>query len=193
MSEHCFYIHTSSYLDGNVTIGCRTQIWHFCHIMEHAVIGSDCILGQNVFVGRNAFIGNRVKVQNNVSVFDGVMISDDAFLGPSVVFTNVKYPRSFIDQKEVFAQTYVGRGVTIGANATIVCGVSIGEYSMIGAGSVIVDDVKAFGLIVGNPGRLVGWVSKSGEKLQFDEEGYARSSKEDAIYHLNRGAVSILQ
>lgn len=162
-----FFQHPSAIVDEGATIGSATKIWHFCHIMPLAAIGSHCILGQNVFIDKNVVIGNGVKIQNNVSVFKGVIIKDDVFLGPSVVFTNVINPRSFIERKTEFKPTVIHRGASIGANATIVCGIEVGEYAMIGAGSVVTKSVDSFALVYGNPATHRGWVSKKGHKLHF--------------------------
>ncbi len=166
-------IHTTAVVDAGAQIGPGTRIWHFCHIMPGAVIGSNCILGQNVFVDNNAIIGNAVKIQNNVSVYNGVRLEDDVFVGPSAVFTNVINPRSFIERKAEFRETIVKRGATIGANATIICGHTIGEYAMIGAGAVVTKDVEAYALVKGNPARQTGWISQAGGPLIFNEEGKA--------------------
>lgn len=162
-----FFIHPSAIIDEGASIGKGTKIWHFCHIMPGAVIGANCILGQNVFIDGGVQIGNGVKIQNNVSVYKGVLVEDDVFLGPSVVFTNVINPRSFVERKAEFKSTLVRKGATIGANATIVCGTKIGEYAMIGAGSVITRNVPSFSLWYGNPARHQGWISKMGYPLQF--------------------------
>jgi UDP-2-acetamido-3-amino-2,3-dideoxy-glucuronate N-acetyltransferase len=160
-----YYSHATAVIDSGAIIGDRTKIWHFCHIMSGAKVGEDCILGQNVFVGGRAIIGNRVKVQNNVSVYDSVEICDDVFCGPSCVFTNVINPRATVERKAEFKTTKVERGVTIGANATILCGITLGEYSFIGAGAVVTSDVKPYSLMVGVPARQTGWVSRSGVVL----------------------------
>ncbi len=157
-------IHSTAVIDEGASIGNDTFIWHFCHVMPAAVIGSNCILGQNVFVDNNVKIGNGVKVQNNVSVYNGVTLEDDVFIGPSVVFTNVINPRSFIERKDEFKPTLVQQGATIGANATVICGITIGEYAMIGAGAVVTRDVPAYALMTGNPARQTGWVNKEGNK-----------------------------
>lgn len=161
MSEK--YVHPSSVVDDGAQIGDGTQVWHFCHIMPGAVIGERCNLGQNVFVDNNVVIGNGVKIQNNVSVYNGVRLEDDVFIGPSVVFTNVTNPRSFVDRKHEFKQTFVKQGASIGANVTIVCGITIGKYAMIGAGTVVTKDVADFALVVGNPQRQVGTVNEEGK------------------------------
>lgn len=162
-----YFLHPSSIVDDNVNIGEGTKIWHFSHILSNVRIGENCVLGQNVMVGLNVKIGNGVKIQNNVSIYEGVELSDDVFIGPSVVFTNVLIPRSFINRKHEFKPTVVSYGASIGANATIVCGVKIGEYALIGAGAVIIHDVPAYNKIVGNPGRFIGWVCKCGESLKL--------------------------
>ncbi|MFT3825804.1 MAG: acyltransferase [Chitinophagaceae bacterium] len=157
-----YFVHETAVIDAEVTIGNGTRIWHFSHIMPHVQIGEHCNLAQNTFVDTGVHIGNRVKIQNNVSVYKGVTLEDDVFIGPSVVFTNVINPRSFIDRKHEIKATNVKRGATIGANATIVCGVTIGEYAMIGAGTVVLDDVEPYMLVVGNPARVIGKVDKDG-------------------------------
>ena len=182
-------IHTTAIIDAGAIIGNGTRIWHFCHVMPQAVIGSNCILGQNVFVDNNVIIGNGVKIQNNVSVYNGVVFEEDVFIGPSVVFTNVINPRSFIDRKKEFKTTRVQKGASIGANATIICGVTIGEYAMIGAGAVITKDVPAYALLVGNPGRQVGWVSEAGTSLQFNNEGKAVCPIDSQEYNLKNSSV----
>jgi UDP-2-acetamido-3-amino-2,3-dideoxy-glucuronate N-acetyltransferase len=165
MSE--IYIHITSVIDSGAAIGKGTHIWHFCHVMPTAVIGANCNIGQNVFIDNNVSIGNGVKIQNNVSVYNGVTLQDGVFIGPSVVFTNVINPRSFIERKNEFKKTLVQKGATIGANATIICGVTIGQYAMIGAGAVVTKDVTAYALVVGNPGRVVGRVNEGGDKREF--------------------------
>ncbi|MDX1956004.1 MAG: acyltransferase [Chitinophagaceae bacterium] len=158
-----YFVHPTAIVDEGAQIGKGTRIWHFCHLMPQTVLGEDCILGQNVFIDNNARIGDRVKVQNNVSIYNGVVVEDDVFLGPSVVFTNVINPRSFIERKSEFRPTIIRKGATIGANATILCGVEIGEYAMIGAGAVVTRNVLPYALVVGNPARQTGWVNKDGQ------------------------------
>ena len=165
------FIHESSYIDSNVKIGSGTKIWHFSHILENCEIGENCSLGQNVVVGPNVSIGRNVKVQNNVSVYDNVILEDDVFCGPSMVFTNVYNPRSFIERKTEYRNTVVKRGATLGANCTIVCGVTVGEYSLVGAGAVINKDVLPFALMVGVPAKQIGWISKYGEQLDLPLTG----------------------
>jgi UDP-2-acetamido-3-amino-2,3-dideoxy-glucuronate N-acetyltransferase len=155
-------IHTSAVVDDGASIGSGTYIWHFCHVMPAAVIGYHCTIGQNVFIDNNVRIGNGVKIQNNVSVYNGVRLEDDVFIGPSVVFTNVINPRSFIERKNEFKPTLVLQGASIGANATIICGITIGEYAMIGAGAVVTKNVPAYALMVGIPAKQIGWVDKEG-------------------------------
>ncbi|MBN1820127.1 MAG: N-acetyltransferase [Prolixibacteraceae bacterium] len=161
------FIHPSAIIDKGAIIGEGTKIWHFCHVMTDAEIGQYCILGQNVFVGANVKIGNHVKIQNNVSVYTGVSCEDDVFIGPSAVFTNVMNPRSTIERKDEFKNTWIKKGATIGANATIICGNTIGKYAFIGAGSVVTKDVPDYALVVGNPAKQIGWISEAGIKLQF--------------------------
>ncbi|MCA9524307.1 MAG: N-acetyltransferase [Myxococcales bacterium] len=159
-------VHETSIVASGVTLGAGTRVWHFCHVMQGATIGEGCVLGQNVHVGPNVRIGNRVKIQNNVSVYSGVILEDDVFCGPSMVFTNVLTPRAFVERKDAFVATLVGRGATIGANATVVCGVTIGRYAMVGAGAVVTRDVAPHALVVGNPARQHGWVCRCGEVLR---------------------------
>ena len=160
-----YFIHESSYVDNNVHIGEETNIWHFCHILENTKIGNKCSIGQNVVIGPNVEVGSGVKIQNNVSVYDGVTLEDDVFCGPSMVFTNVTNPRSAVNRRDEFKKTLVKKGATIGANATIVCGNVIGQYSFIAAGATVTSNVPDFALMVGVPARRIGWMSKFGEKL----------------------------
>jgi UDP-2-acetamido-3-amino-2,3-dideoxy-glucuronate N-acetyltransferase len=162
------FVHESSYVDDGVVIGPGTRIWHFCHVLEGARIGRDCNIGQNVMVGPGVVVGDRCKIQNNVSVYPGVTLDDGVFCGPSAVFTNVVNPRAEIERKDEFRPTHVGRGATIGANATVVCGHDIGAYALVGAGAVVTADVVAHALVVGVPARQVGWVSHAGEILGDD-------------------------
>ncbi len=184
-----FYKHETAIIDEGATIGEGCKIWHFSHIMQ-ANIGNHCNLGQNVFVGNHVTLGNRVKVQNNVSLYEGVHCEDDVFIGPSAVFTNVINPRSFIERKSEYQTTLVKQGTTIGANATIVCGITLGRYSFIGAGAVVTKDVKDFALIKGNPGIQSGWMSKAGNKLEFNEEGIAICKETQEKYKLLNGVVT---
>jgi UDP-2-acetamido-3-amino-2,3-dideoxy-glucuronate N-acetyltransferase len=165
--EKDYFIHPTAIVDEPDEIGNGTKIWHFTHIMSGARIGRDCIIGQNVFVGPGALLGNNIKVQNNVSIFDGVTLEDDVFCGPSMVFTNVFNPRSFISRKKEFRKTLVRKGATIGANVTIVCGNTIGQYAFIGAGSVVTKDVPDYALVYGNPGKVKGWVCQCAMEITF--------------------------
>lgn len=163
-----YFVHESAVVDAGAVIGQGSKIWHFSHIMSGGRIGRDCVVGQNVYVGGNAVVGNRVKIQNNVSVYDRVRVESEVFLGPSCVFTNVINPRSFVERKQEYRETVVKFGATIGANATIICGVTIGKYAMVGAGSVVTRDVPAYGLVIGVPARRTGWVSRIGARLGSD-------------------------
>ena len=162
------FVHESSYVDANVTIGSRTKVWHFSHILNNCDIGEGCSLGQNVVVGPNVSVGNRVKIQNNVSVYDGVRLEDGVFCGPSCVFTNVNNPRSEIVRKDEYRMTIVRRGASIGANATIICGHDLGEYCFIAAGAVVTKEVAAYAVVAGTPARRIGWMSKAGGRLGSD-------------------------
>lgn len=164
-----YFVHESSYLDGGSKIGRGTKIWHFCHVMAGVEIGERCNIGQNVFVAGNVIIGNNVKIQNNVSLYTGVVVEDDVFLGPSMVLTNVINPRSHVNRKEEYKTTLIQRGASIGANATIVCGITLGRYCFIGAGSVVTRDVPNYALVYGNPGRIQGWMCQCGTRLDFQE------------------------
>lgn len=168
-----YFADSTAIIDNSTAIGNGTRIWHFSHIMSGSVIGENCVIGQNVMIATGVVLGNYVKVQNNVSVYTGVICEDYVFLGPSMVFTNVLNPRSAISRKNQFMQTLVKRGASIGANATIICGNTIGEYALIGAGSVIVSDVRSYALMVGNPAYQTGWVSEYGHRLNFNENGEA--------------------
>jgi UDP-2-acetamido-3-amino-2,3-dideoxy-glucuronate N-acetyltransferase len=165
------FVHESSFVDAGAVIGTGTKIWHFCHVMPGAVIGERCSLGQNVVVMNGVRVGNNVKVQNNVSIYEGVELEDDVFCGPSMVFTNVLNPRSHVSRRHEYQKTLVRRGTSIGANATIVCGVTLGEYSFIGAGAVVAKDVPAYALMVGVPARRVGWMCQCGQRLADTGEG----------------------
>lgn len=194
MSEH-FFVHESSYVDDGAVIGRGTKIWHFSHIMSGAVIGEGCNLGQNVNVDRNVRIGSGVKVQNNVSIYSGTTIEDDVFLGPSCVLTNVTNPRSQIDRHSLFEKTLIRRGASIGANATIVCGVTIGRYALIAAGAVVTVDVPDYSLVVGVPGRQIGWVSRHGHRLgPPDDQGVMRCPESGYRYRLeDEGGEGIMR
>lgn len=178
-----YFIHPSSFIDENSQVGQGSKIWHFCHILHSSHIGENCNIGQNCVIGPNVKIGNHVKIQNNVSVYSGVICEDDVFIGPSVVFTNILNPRSFIERKNEYKQTRLKKGCSLGANSTIICGISIGEYALVGAGSVVTKDVPAHALVVGNPARIVGWVDKAGVKMCFDH-GVAKDSYDGSLHFL---------
>ncbi len=188
-----FFKHESSYVDEGCQIGNGTKIWHFSHIMAGCQIGCNCNIGQNVVISPDVILGNNVKIQNNVSVYTGVVCEDDVFLGPSMVFTNVINPRSHVSRKHEYKPTYIRRGASVGANATIVCGNEIGDYALIGAGSVIIRNVKPYALMVGNPARQIGWVSEYGEKLNFNEEGIAVCPATGEVYQLMNDEVKRIQ
>jgi UDP-2-acetamido-3-amino-2,3-dideoxy-glucuronate N-acetyltransferase len=186
-------VHPTAVVDEGCTIGEGSKIWHFSHIMPNAVIGNNCNIGQNVVVSPGVILGNNVKVQNNVSIYSGVTCEDDVFLGPSMVFTNVINPRSAINRRDQYLQTKVGKGASIGANATIVCGNDIGEFAFIGAGAVVTKKVKPFALVIGNPARQTGWISEYGHKLAFDQEGKATCPESGQIYQLENNLVKRIQ
>jgi UDP-2-acetamido-3-amino-2,3-dideoxy-glucuronate N-acetyltransferase len=179
-----FYHHPSSIIDEGCKIGEGTKIWYFCHIMQGCTIGKNCNIGQNVVISPEVVLGNNVKVQNNVSIYTGVTCDDDVFLGPSMVFTNVINPRSAVDRKSEYRKTHVGKGASVGANATIVCGHNIGTYAFIGAGAVVTKAVKPYALVVGNPARQMGWVSEYGHRLHFNKNGEAICSESGEKYRL---------
>lgn len=183
------FIHPTAVVDAGAQIGAGTRVWHFTHLMPQCVVGKNCIIGQNVFIDTNVVVGNGVKIQNNVSVYNGVILEDAVFVGPSVVFTNVVNPRSFIERKHEFKKTFVRKGASIGANATIVCGIEIGAYALVGAGTVVVKPVPAFALVYGNPARQHGWVSKEGHTLVFDAQGEAFCHQEGTRYILENDQV----
>ncbi|MBO9701636.1 MAG: N-acetyltransferase [Sporocytophaga sp.] len=184
-----YFVHETAVVDPGCTIGEGTKIWHFCHIMPNSKIGDNCSLGQNVVISPGTILGNNVKIQNNVSVYTGVECEDDVFLGPSMVFTNVINPRSAIVRKSEYKKTLVKKGATIGANATIICGITIGEFAFIGAGTVVTKSVQPFALITGNPGRHKGWMSEYGHKLQFNEAGIAVCKESGQQYELKNSTV----
>lgn len=186
-----YFLHDSSFIDHNVEIGENTKIWHFSHILGETQIGSNCSFGQNCVVGPKVIIGNGVKVQNNISIYEGVEIEDDVFLGPSMVFTNVINPRAFIVRKTEFKKTLLKKGCSIGANATVICGNTIGRYALIGAGSVINKDVKDFALMVGVPAKQIGWVSVAGNNLKFNDENMAIDTYDNTVYKLENNQVSL--
>ena len=185
-----FYHHESSIIDEGCQIGEGTKIWYFCHIMQGCTIGKNCNIGQNVVISPEVVLGNNVKVQNNVSIYTGVTCDDDVFLGPSMVFTNVINPRSAVNRKSEYKKTHVGKGATIGANATIICGHDIGSYAFIGAGAVVTKAVKPYALVVGNPARQIGWVSEYGHRLHFDKNGDAICSESGEKYRLKDENIS---
>ncbi len=184
-----YFAHETAVIDAGCDIGEGTKIWHFSHIMPDCKIGKKCNLGQNVVVSPKVVLGDNVKVQNNVSIYTGVTCDDDVFLGPSMVFTNVINPRSAVNRKSEYAQTHVGKGATIGANATIVCGHDIGSYAFIGAGAVITKTVPAYALMIGNPAKQLGWMSEYGLRLEFDQEGIATCKESDEKYILQNNQV----
>ncbi len=185
-----FLKHDTAVIDAGCIIGAGTQVWHFSHLMKGCIVGSKCNIGQNVFIGKDVVLGNNVKVQNNVSIYTGVTCGDDVFLGPSMVFTNVINPRSAIDRKNQLKKTVVKRGASIGANATIVCGNTLGEYCMVGAGSVITKPVKPYALMIGNPALQKGWVSEYGHTLSFSTAGIAVCPESGEAYRLENETVT---
>lgn len=187
-----YFCHETAVIDDGCQIGAGSKIWHFSHIMKGCIIGENCNIGQNVVISPEVVLGRNVKVQNNVSIYTGVICEDDVFLGPSMVFTNVFNPRSAVARKDQYRKTMVRKGATIGANATIVCGYEIGEYSFIGAGSVVTNHVKPYSLVVGNPARHTGWMSRYGHKLLFNESGIAICPESKERYQLESGQVTFL-
>ncbi len=186
-----YKVHPTAIVDDNVTIGKGTSIWHFSHIQPGANIGENCTLGQNVNVANNVSIGNFCKIQNNVAVYEGVTLEDYVFCGPSMVFTNILLPKCKYPQRgaEFYSLTLVKEGASIGANATIVCGTTLGKHCLIGAGTVVTKDVPDFALVVGNPGRIIGWVSEAGKRLDFDDDGFAFCERSDKKYKFENGLV----
>jgi UDP-2-acetamido-3-amino-2,3-dideoxy-glucuronate N-acetyltransferase len=189
MNEQNYYAHPTAVIDDGCQIGEGTKIWHFSHVMTDSKIGAQCNIGQNVVISPSVVLGNNVKVQNNVSIYTGVICADDVFLGPSMVFTNVINPRSFVNRKAEFAKTHVGKGATIGANATIVCGHDIGAFAFIGAGAVVTKNIAPYALVVGNPAKQIGWVSEYGHRLKFDDKGKAICEESKEMYCLKAGKV----
>ena len=187
--DNKYFAHESAYVDDGCEIGAGVKIWHFSHIMPHCRIGDDCNIRQNVVISPGVVLGRNVKIQNNVSVYEGVICEDDVFLGPSMVFTNVINPRSAILRKHEYKTTLVKKGASIGANATIICGNTIGEYALIGAGTVVTKDVGDYALFVGNPGKQKGWVSEYGHKLTFASGNRAVCQESGQVYELNNGSV----
>ena len=190
-----YFVHESSFVDEGVQIGKGTRIWHFSHIQSGARIGAECILGQNVNVGNNVKVGHYCKIQNNVSIYEGVELQDYVFCGPSMIFTNIRLPRSEFPQQgnKYYEKTLVKKSASIGANATIVCGITIGEYALIGSGSVVTKDVPAFALVIGNPGKITGWVSKIGERLVFNDRDIAICDKNGEKYQLINNHVKLVR
>ena len=184
-----YFAHTTAVVDDGCKIGKGVKIWHFSHIMPNCILGDNCNIGQNVVISPDVVLGKNVKVQNNVSIYTGVTCDDDVFLGPSMVFTNVINPRSAVNRKSEYAKTHVGNGASIGANATIVCGHDIGEFAFIGAGTVVTKTVPAYALIVGNPGRQIGWMSEYGHRLDFDKDGLATCKESGQKYKLENNSV----
>lgn len=190
MSTGHFFSHPTAIIDEGCNIGKGTKIWHFSHVMSNCTLGENCNLGQNVVISPEVVLGNNVKIQNNVSVYTGVTCGDDVFLGPSCVFTNVINPRSGVNRRGQYDKTHVGKGASIGANATIVCGHDIGQFAFIGAGAVVTKNVPDYALVVGNPSKQIGWMSEYGHRLQFDKNGLATCEESGQQYKLNDGSVS---
>ncbi|MEL4456092.1 acyltransferase [Lutimonas vermicola] len=189
MNKQAYFAHETAVIDQPCIIGEGTKIWHFSHIMANCSLGKNCNIGQNVVISPDVHLGNNVKVQNNVSIYTGVICEDDVFLGPSMVFTNVINPRSAVNRKNEYMKTTVRKGASIGANATIVCGNDIGEFAFVGAGAVVVKEVKPYALVVGNPSKQIGWISEYGQRLYFDEEGIAICSESHEKYELKNNLV----
>jgi UDP-2-acetamido-3-amino-2,3-dideoxy-glucuronate N-acetyltransferase len=188
--ENNYFAHETAVIDDGCTIGKGTRIWHFSHIMNDTILGENCNLGQNVVVSPGVILGNNVKVQNNISIYTGVICEDDVFLGPSMVFTNIVNPRSAVIRKDLYVKTIVGKGASIGANATIICGNNIGSFSFIGAGAVVTKEVKPYSLVLGNPAKHIGWMSEYGHRLEFDEKGLALCPESGEKYSLSSNKVS---
>ena len=192
-SKNTYFAHPSAVIDEGCTIGSGSKIWHFSHIMPGCTLGENCNIGQNVVISPGVVLGRNVKVQNNVSIYTGVTCEDDVFLGPSCVFTNMTNPRSAINRRAMYAKTHVGKGATIGANSTIVCGHDIGQYAFVGAGAVVTKNVPDYALLVGNPAKQMGWMSEYGHKLNFDQTGKAICPESGQIYELSNGTVKRIQ
>jgi UDP-2-acetamido-3-amino-2,3-dideoxy-glucuronate N-acetyltransferase len=190
MDQTSYFAHPTAIIDEGCQIGAGTKIWHFSHIMPNCILGANCNLGQNVVVSPDVVLGANVKVQNNVSIYTGVICDEDVFLGPSMVFTNVINPRSAVNRKAHYAKTHVGKGASIGANATIVCGHDIGKFAFIGAGAVVTKTVPDYALVVGNPSRQIGWMSEYGQRLDFNSEGLATCSESGQQYKLENKLVA---
>lgn len=189
MDKHSYFAHETAVIDTGCTIGTGTKIWHFSHIMPDAVLGENCNIGQNVVISPQVILGKNVKVQNNVSIYTGVHCEDDVFLGPSMVFTNVSNPRSAVVRRGIYEKTLVKKGASIGANATVICGNTIGSYAFIGAGAVITKNVPSYALVVGNPAKQIGWISEFGHRLNFDEKGNATCKESGEHYQLRNNKV----
>ena len=190
--DNNYFAHETAFIDSGCNIGTGTKIWHFSHIMPNCTIGEKCNIGQNVVISPFVVLGNNVKVQNNVSIYTGVTCDDDVFLGPSMVFTNVINPRSAVNRRSEYVKTHVGKGASIGANATIVCGHNIGKFAFIGAGAVVTNLVPDYALLVGNPARQIGWMSEFGQKLHFDKDGKAQCPETKEWYQIKDKQVSKL-
>lgn len=184
-----YFVHETALVDEPASIGEGSKIWHFCHVMSNTTLGKGCILGQNVFVAGGVKLGNNVKIQNNVSIYAGVVCEDDVFLGPSMVFTNVKNPRSAVVRRGQYAETYLEQGASVGANATIVCGVRLGKYCFVGAGTVVTKDVPPYALVVGNPSRHIGWMSEYGHRLEFNDKQEASCPESGQVYRRTSDGV----
>jgi UDP-2-acetamido-3-amino-2,3-dideoxy-glucuronate N-acetyltransferase len=190
--EQDSFVHETAVVDDGAVIGSGSRVWHFSHIMEGARLGASCNLGQNVYIGKNVVLGSNVKVQNNVSVYTGVTLEDDVFLGPSAVFTNVRNPRSAVNRQDELSHTYVKKGATIGANATIICGVTLGAYAFVGAGAVVTRDVPEYALVLGNPSRHIGWMSAYGCRLTFDDQYRATCPESGQVYQYTNNGIKPL-
>jgi len=190
MPKKSYFIHETAVVDNGARIGNGTKVWHFSHLMPNCIIGENCTLGQNVYIASHVSLGNNVKVQNNVSIYEGVVCEDEVFLGPSMVFTNVINPRSAVARKNEYKKTLVKKGVTIGANATVLCGIEIGTYAFIGAGAVVTKNINAYALVTGNPAKQTGWMSEAGQKLEFNSAGIAICMESKEQYKLEAGSVT---
>ncbi|GAB3005825.1 acyltransferase [Niabella terrae] len=193
MVEPAYFVHHSAIIDKGAIIGHGTKIWHFTHIMPTAQIGTNCNLGQNVFIGDRVIVGNNVKIQNNVSLYEGIICEDEVFIGPSAVFTNIINPRSSISRKNSYKNTILRKGATIGANATLICGIEIGVFSFIGAGAVVTKDVPDYALVVGNPAKQIGWMSQQGEKLDFSSSDVVVCKNSGVSYRLKGNKVLVVE
>ncbi len=190
--EQDSFVHETAVVDDGALIGSGSRVWHFSHVMTGARLGAKCNLGQNVYIGQDVKLGSNVKVQNNVSVYTGVTLEDDVFLGPSAVFTNVRNPRSAVNRQDELSYTHVKKGATIGANATIICGVTLGAYAFVGAGAVVTRDVPDYGLVLGNPSRHLGWMSAHGGRLRFDDQNLATCPESGQVYQYSNSGIKPL-